>query len=335
MARVKSEFLAHYQARHGLPPRSWLFAELAALGRLARPVAPFINVLNRLTPVRWLLHQALGIEQRRRLPPFRSRPFSAWFRRHARSKALAGSQPVVLFVDTYLANHYPEIGRAAVRVLEAAGCAVSLVAGQGCCGRPMISKGLLDRAKARAARNVAVLAPWAERGVPILGLEPSCLLTLRDEYLDFFPGDGQALAVAGAARLVEEYLTEPGPGGARPVDRLRFKPPAQAWRLHTHCHAKSLAGSAAPLALLRATGAPVDEIAAGCCGMAGAFGYEREHYALSMQIGEMALLPAARAAAGAGVRLAAQGVSCRAQLADGAGVPAVHPIQMVAEALAA
>jgi Fe-S oxidoreductase len=161
-------------------------------------------------------------------------------------------------------------------------------------------------------------------------------LALRDEYLDFFPGDGQAQAVAGASQLVEEFLTEPGADGTRPVDRLRplFGPPSGAWRLHPHCHARSLAGSAAPLALMRATGAPVDEIPAGCCGMAGAFGYEREHYALSLQIGELALLPAARAAAAAGVRVAAQGVSCRSQLADGAGVKAVHPIEVVAEALA-
>jgi Fe-S oxidoreductase len=174
----------------------------------------------------------------------------------------------------------------------------------------------------------------AERGVPILGLEPSCLLTLRDEYLEFFPKDPRAEAVANHSYLIEEFLTLAGDDNARPVDRLRFRDDPGRWRFHGHCHAKSLLGTAPMLALLRATGAEVEEIPSGCCGMAGSFGYEAEHYKLSMEIGALKLFPAARAAAEAGERVCAHGVSCRTQILDGTGVTAVHPIEMLAEALA-
>jgi Fe-S oxidoreductase len=240
---------------------------------------------------------------------------------------------VVLFVDTYTEYNHPNLGQAAVRVLEAAGCEVRLVHQQGCCGRPMISKGLLGPAKAAAARNIAALAPYAEQGLPILGLEPSCLLTLRDEYLEFFPEDARAQRVAQAALLIEEYLTQPGPDGQPLVSRLPLRRDAGQWLLHGHCHAKSLAGTAAPLNLLRAAGAKVADSGAGCCGMAGSFGYESEHVALSLEIGELKLFPAVRASQAAGVRVAAQGVSCRAQIAEGTGVEAVHPIEMIAAAL--
>ena len=143
---------------------------------------------------------------------------------------------MVLFVDTYTEYNHPSLGQAAVRVLEAAGCRVTVVAQQACCGRPMISKGLLRRAQASAGRNLVALAPYAERGVPIVGLEPSCILTLREEYLDFFPpalpGEqldaaterlaAQAAAVANATYLIEEFLTAPDADGNRPVDRLHF-----------------------------------------------------------------------------------------------------------------
>src|SRR5262249_39108898 len=144
--------------------------------------------------------------------PFQSKTFSAWFSRHTPPTA---GQPVVLFVDTYVEYNHPALGQVAVKVLEAAGCRVEIAKRQGCCGRPMISKGLLASARDAAARNLDVLAPYAECGLPILGLEPSCLLTLRDEYLELFPDDPRAKAVAGAAFLIEEFLTQPGADGVR------------------------------------------------------------------------------------------------------------------------
>jgi Fe-S oxidoreductase len=189
----------------------------------------------------------------------------------------------------------------------------------------MISKGLLDQARAAARRNIAALAPWARAGFPIVGLEPSCLLTLRDEYLEFFPDDEDAQQVAGAARLLEEVLAE--------ESELEFQESVGGVYLHNHCHARALAGSEALIELLRKAGADVRESAAGCCGMAGSFGYEREHYELSMQIGGQRLFPEVRQAAEQGAALVAPGTSCRTQIADGTGETAVHPAVYLAERL--
>jgi len=355
MARIKSEFLNYYQAEHGVPLRSRFFGEIALIGRMLRPMAGLVNAFNSFGPVHALVAKVLDLAPQRDLPRFVSRTFRQWFTRRPAPaptslKELGQAREVVLFVDTYTDANTPALGQAAVRVLEAAGCQVTVVAQQGCCGRPMISKGLLRRAQQAAGRNVAALAPYAERGVPIVGLEPSCILTLREEYLDFFPpplpGDApdpaverlaaQAAAVANATFLIEEYLTEPGPDGTRPVERLRFKPEAKAqpWLLHGHCHAKSLVGTAPTLALLRATGAEVREIASGCCGMAGSFGYEAEHYELSLQIGELKLFPAVRAGQAAGAHITAHGTSCRAQIMDGTGATAVHPVEMLVAMMA-
>ncbi len=330
MARIKAEFLNMYQAERGVPLRSRFFANISSTAQALRPLAGAANLLGRLSPARWFLEVALGISRHRSLPSFAGQSFSAWLLEHERNP---GAEPVVLFLDTYTESNYPQIGKAAMRVLEASNHTVEVVEGQTCCGRPMISKGLLEQAKANALQNLEVLAPCAERGTPIVGLEPSCLLTLRDEYLEFFPDDARARAVAEASCLIEEFLTRPGPDGARPLDRVRFVSPAETWLLHAHCHAKSLVGSAPTLEMLRATGAKVAEIASGCCGMAGSFGYEAEHYDLSMEIGELKLFPAVRSAASRDARVVAHGVSCRAQIFDGTGVEASHPIEMVARSL--
>jgi Fe-S oxidoreductase len=183
-----------------------------------------------------------------------------------------------------------------------------------------------------AADMAARLAPYAERGVPVVGCEPSCLLTLREEHLSLLPGDPRAEAVAGQARLVEELLVEAIDDGS-----LRLDPgsPVAGSRIvfHGHCHQKALAGTAATVALLqRIPGAEVVELDAGCCGMAGSFGFESEHYELSMQIGETRLFPALRGE-DAGTLVAATGVSCRQQIAHGVGREARHPVQIVREAL--
>jgi Fe-S oxidoreductase len=244
----------------------------------------------------------------------------------------ADGERVILFLDTFTELNSPEIGDAALQLLAAAGCRVSVIPQQTCCGRPLISKGLLDRARQNAERNVRVLGEHAREGVPIIGLEPSCLSALRDEYLEILPDNADAMAVAGAARLIEEFLTERTETGKRRIDALKFDrmPPVV---LHNHCHTKALVGSEPLQAMLRAAGAPIEEVDSGCCGMAGSFGYEREHYELSMQIGELKLFPAIRERSEQD-RIAAPGVSCRAQIQDGTGAVAVHPILILAEALA-
>ncbi|HSB90206.1 MAG TPA: FAD-binding and (Fe-S)-binding domain-containing protein [Anaerolineales bacterium] len=329
MARLKAEFLAAYQKTHGVPLRSRLFGEIGVLLRLSRPVAPLVNRLSSTRLLRSLQDSVLGIDRRRRLPRLARDRFRAPVRRQPR----LDSREVVLFVDTFTELSNPETARAAQRLLNASGYDVVLAAGQTCCGRPMISKGLLDRARQMARRNVDALAPFAARGVPIVGLEPSCLLTLRDEYLEFFPRDPQAQSVANSARLLEEFLTDADGGTQAPLQRLAFRVGSPNVLLHNHCHAKALIGSAALRQVLSATGARVEEIDSGCCGMAGSFGYEKEHYDLSMRIGGMKLFPRARGGVGQGVILVAPGMSCRTQIEDGVGAAAVHPADFLASRL--
>jgi Fe-S oxidoreductase len=176
---------------------------------------------------------------------------------------------------------------------------------------------------------LAALAPFAAAGVPIIGLEPSCLLTLRDEYLDLFPDDSRAQAVAAQALLIEEFLTRPDARGQRPVDCLTLQAGGARVLLHGHCHAKALVGNGPMLAMLQAAGAMVTESGAGCCGMAGSFGYEKEHYGLSQQVAELALFPAVWSRPAD--QVLAAGMSCRSQIGDGTGRAVRHPIQVIDE----
>ena len=326
MAKLKYEFLARYHKEHGTPLRARLFADIARINRWSARLGPLANLgmANPLT--RLLLHRFVGIHRKRRLPSLARQPFPKWFRK--REQKPAGSRgPVVLFHDTFMDYNEPQVGRAAVELLEAAGYEVVL-ADKVCCGRPMLSKGMLERARDHARTNVDRLYPYAEAGVPIVGCEPSCLLTLRDEYPDLLRDD-KARVVAEYAFLIDEFLVELHRHGEL---ELRFKETAERVLLHGHCHQKALAGTAASLAALRLVpGLRVEEIDVGCCGMAGAFGYEREHYDISLAIGEQRLFPAVRDAPEA--RIAITGVSCRHQLRDGTGRRAQHLVEVLWEAL--
>ena len=338
MASLKAEFLSHHQDIHGVPLRSRLFGAIRTINRLGAATAPLSNLPARGrvgTVSRALLERTLGIARERPLPRFAREHLVRWDRR----RALAGDAPrgdVVFLADSFTTYTEPAIGRAAIELLEAAGYRVRLESA-GCCGRSSISKGLLDQAREMAQAMVARLAPEAERGVPIVGCEPSCLLTLREEHLQLLPHDPRAQAVAGQAKLVEELLVEAIDDGALQLDPAS---PVSGRPIvfHGHCHQKALAGTAATVALLqRIPGAEVTEIDAGCCGMAGSFGFEAEHYGLSMQIGETRLFPALRAAAAGagGALIAATGVSCRQQIGHGTGREARHPVELVRAAMAA
>ena len=326
MATMKSEFLSHYQAQHGVPFRSRLFGAIRKLNRLGSATAPVSNL-----PIpRGLMERVTGIDRRRPLPRFTRETLLRWDKRRDHRP---GGKEVVFLADSFTTFTEPAIGRAAIELLEAAGYHVRLESA-GCCGRSSISKGLLDQAQAMAEAMVARLAPEAERGVPIVGCEPSCLLTLREEHPGLLAGDARAQTVADATRLVEELLVEAIDDGS-----LKLDPNADvAGRpivFHGHCHQKALAGTAATVALLeRIPGAQVTELDAGCCGMAGSFGFETEHYELSMQIGESRLFPALREAA-PGALVAATGVSCRQQIGHGVGRRAWHPVELVRAAQAA
>ncbi|MGH2524054.1 MAG: FAD-binding and (Fe-S)-binding domain-containing protein, partial [Anaerolineales bacterium] len=235
MAKIKYEFLAQYQAVHGLPLRSRLFGNIHRVSRIAYRVSRIANLILRAGPVRWLNEKALGIAHQRTLPPFASQSFRDWYRMHRRTTVVRRPSrgAVVLFADTFTNFNHPEIGIAAVRVLEAAGYQV-LLAEHGCCGRPMISKGLLDQAKTAAALNVNVLAPFVEQGIPVVGLEPSCLLTLRDEYLDLLPDDARAPArrLAEGTMLIEEFLSGLSERGEL---QIKWRAAPQKVLVHGHC----------------------------------------------------------------------------------------------------
>jgi Fe-S oxidoreductase len=328
MAKLKYEFLAHYYAAHGTPLRARLFGNIAALSRLGCALAPLSNWLLGSATVRFALEKLVGVDRRRRLPPFARQTFEAWFARRGGAARKGEREPVVLFNDTFMTYNEPGIGRAAVAVLEAAGFHVILPEKR-CCGRPMISKGMVEQARTHAWYNLERLAPYAEAGIPIVGCEPSCILTFRDEYPDLLE-DPRTERLARHVFMVEEFLLSLHERGAL---SLSFQPVSKEVLFHGHCHQKALIGSAPSLKVLGLLpGARVAQVDSGCCGMAGSFGYEREHYEISQAIGARRLFPAVQAA-GPETEIVAAGISCRQQIEHGTGRRAKHLVEVLAAAL--
>ena len=325
MAKMKYEFLYHYYKANGLPLRNRIFGHIGSLSWWGSKLAPLSNWLAASAPNRWLMDRLLGIDRRRPMPAFARETFTDWFDRR-RAPAAAPRGPVVLFHDTFVTYNAPEIGRAAVELLEAAGYKVELV-DRKCCGRPLISKGMLDEAREHARWNVERLQPWVARGVAVVGLEPSCLLTLRDEWVELLRTD-EARQVARSSFLLEEFLLRER---ARGLD-LRFRPGARRALLHGHCHQKALVGTAPTVAALAWAGYEVSEVDSGCCGMAGSFGFEKEHYDISVTLGNRRLAPAVQAAA-ADTEIVAPGISCRQQIEHLSGRRPRHPAQLLRDSL--
>jgi Fe-S oxidoreductase len=329
MAKMKIEFLHHYHRRHGWKLKDKLVAYLPRYAPLASRFAPIANALQRLAK-RWI-----GVAEQRSLPEWHAKPFLQSARAERRAKSGAGRE-VVLLVDTFSNYFEPENAHAALAVLEAAGYSVQIarpaVGGRPlCCGRTFLAAGMVDRAREEANRMLAALAPFAARGVPIVGLEPSCLLGLRDEFLSMRLGP-DAEAVANHAMLFEEFLAREKAEGRLTVELKAL--PEQRALLHGHCHQKAFGTmSALEQTLGLVPGLKVETIESSCCGMAGAFGYEAAHYDVSMKMAEASLLPAVRTADSATL-VVADGTSCRHQIADGAPKKAVHVARVLARALA-
>lgn len=322
MAKLKYEFLDHYHRANGLPLRNRIFGAIADLNRIGSALAPVSNWLAGSTLNRWLMELFAGIDRRRPLPSFASETFEDWFRKHPQNGQAANGE-VVLFHDTFNNYNTPNVAIAAVRFLEKSGYRIALVEKK-CCGRPMISKGMLSQAKEHAAWNIERLAPYAAKDTPVVGLEPSCLLTLRDEYPEFVRTEATK-NVAKNSFLFEEFvMREIGAG------RLKLDANGQGRKvlLHGHCHQKALVGAAPTIAMLKAAGYEVSEVDSGCCGMAGSFGFEKEHYDLSIKIGNRRLAPAVQSA-GAEVEVVAPGISCRQQIEHLAGRQAKHPAELL------
>ncbi|TMH37629.1 MAG: FAD-binding oxidoreductase, partial [Betaproteobacteria bacterium] len=331
MAKMKIEFLHHYHARHGYSLKDKLIATLPRWAPWASRFAPLANALQALGK------RGLGFAAPRSLPRWSGDVFTRSLRNWSRA-GKAGE--VVLFVDTFNNYFEPENARAALAVLDRAGYGVH-IAGAGdasnenarplCCGRTFLAAGMVEQAKAEAQRVLAALEPYVGRGVDVVGLEPSCLLTLRDEFKAMLPG-GETDALANAALLFEEFLALEHEAGRLP---LKLKPlPEKRALVHGHCHQKAFgAMPAVQRTLSLVPELKVETIESSCCGMAGNFGYEAGHYAVSMKMAELALLPKIRTA-GEDTLLVADGTSCRHQIADGAARQAVHVAQVLARALA-
>ena len=329
MAKIKYEFLNTYYKSHGRPIRSRLVGDIHRLNAILRPFAPAANALSGSAPARWVGEALMGMDRRRRFPALSRRTFDSWFR--SRTPQSTGSRGVaVLFHDTFTNFNHPEAGVAATRLLESLGFEVK-IADRKCCGRPMISKGMIDKAASNARHNIDVLHPLVESGARIVGWEASCLLTLKDEYPDLFPDDPRARAVADAAVMIETLLAETAGDGAQQID---WSDRVASVAAQVHCHEKALVGTGdAEAALNLPPGYSAEIIDAGCCGMAGSFGFEKEHYDVSMKVGEDRLFPFVRAAPD-NVEVAVTGVSCHQQIADGTGCPARYLVEVLADALA-
>ncbi len=324
MARIKTEFLAHYYAEHPHRLRDHLFANIDPLSRLASGWrAPLANWGLSLGVTRYALDRWFGIAKTRTLPHFSRRPVTAQQRRRG---ALDPARPSpLLFVDTYNAYSYPHVAEAALAVLEAAGYGVE-IAPVSDAGRPALSKGMIDLARRKARQVVAALHPYAAGGHPIVFLEPSDWSAVVDDYTALLPDDPQLSAVAAASVTFEQFVADCAAAGDL---RLCFAAEPCAALLHGHCHQKALLGTKPAVQALAVAGYTVREIDSTCCGMAGAFGYEAEHVEVSLKMAEHGLAPAVRAADAETVIVAA-GVSCRQQISAATGRHALHPAEALA-----
>jgi len=306
--------------RRPRPPAHYSLGWLPRWARLASHAPALANAALGVPALAGLARRTGGIDPRRPLPRFAAQTFRARFAERARAQT---GTPVVLWVDTFTDYFTPEVGWAAVRVLEAAGYAVDITGQSVCCGLTWISTGQLDGARRQLRRSLQALDPAVRAGTPIVGLEPSCTAVLRGEVAELLPADPRARQVRAATRTLAELLTETG--GWTPPDLTGVRAVAQP-----HCHHHAVMGWDTDSALLASAGAEVTAVG-GCCGLAGNFGVERGHYDVSRAVAETALLPAVRDAEDAVVL--ADGFSCRTQLDQLARVSGTHLAQLLASRL--
>jgi len=351
VATYKAEFLSHYYEGRMRPRGAYAFGNIDLWARLASNAPGLVNLTTQLPFLRDITKMVAGISPQRSIPAFAPETFSQWFRsrrggriRPPRQRASwksgasaprkAGEETralapevstVLLWPDTFNNYFLPSTAKAAVNVLEAAGYHVIVPRANLCCGRPLYDFGMLDRAQALLLEILDALSPEIEAGIPIIGLEPSCVAVFRDELLNFFPNDQRAQALARQTFLLSEFLE--ANSGNSPLPRLGRKA-----LLHGHCHHKSIVKMSAEESLLRRIGIDFQAPAPGCCGMAGSFGFEHDKYEVSQAIGELELLPAVRKAPSDWL-IIADGFSCREQIAQGTGRHALHLAEVLQIAL--
>ncbi|MGB6611911.1 MAG: heterodisulfide reductase-related iron-sulfur binding cluster, partial [Acidobacteriaceae bacterium] len=325
VATYKAEFLAHYYGDRLRKPQHYA---LGFIDRLARVASLIPGITPRLANLPLAIPGAsqaikaiLGVAQQRALPHFAARSFqSSWMRLSFKARA---GRAVLLWPDTWNNYYHPQSLQAAAQVLQTAGFAVEVPRQHVCCGRPLYDFGFLQQARAYLRKVLVQFAPQIDGGLPFVFLEPSCASVFRDELVNFFPTDERAQRLREQTLLLSEFLAQHTPD---------FQPPQLSGRkivLHGHCHHKSLMKMTDEVAILRRTGAEVELLDSGCCGMAGSFGFEREKFAVSQALGERVLLPAVRAAASETI-LVADGFSCREQISQNTSRCAVHFAEVIA-----
>jgi Fe-S oxidoreductase len=321
MATYKAEFLHHHYAGRVRPRAAYAMGLIPWWARLASSFPGLANGLTQSPALSALLKRVAGIHPGRRLPPFARRTFRDRFAARART----ASPTVLLWPDTFTNFFQPEIAEAAVTVLEAAGHRVAIPRRVLCCGRPLYDFGMLDLARRQLRQILTALAPEIAAGLPVVGLEPSCVAVFRDELVNLFPQDAAARRLAAQTFTLAEFLLREG---FAPTLRTTAKA-----IVHGHCHHHAVMGMGADRALLGELGIQFEILDSGCCGMAGAFGFEAEHYAVSVAAAGRALLPAVRAAA-PGTLVLADGFSCREQIVQLSGRRALHLAEAARDALA-
>ncbi|MCX4447630.1 FAD-binding and (Fe-S)-binding domain-containing protein [Streptomyces sp. NBC_01789] len=322
MATYKAEFLHHHYRRRPRPASHYALGRLPLWLRLAVPLAGPLNALARVRPLAALAKRLAGIAPERGIPPLARETFTQWLDRHRGARPGPGGRPALLWPDTFTEYLTPGVGRAAVTVLEAAGRQV-LPAGQGlCCGLTYVSTGQLDLARRVMRRTLGRLG--GTPGDPVIVLEPSCAATLRTDLPELLPDDPRAARLAASVHTLAQYLEAYAPDWQPP----RLDRPVTG---QTHCHQHAVLGDAAERRLRERAGL-TGELAGGCCGLAGNFGYERGHWDVSVACAEDQLLPAVRDAA-PGTEILADGFSCRTQLDQLGGVRGRHLAELLAEGL--
>jgi FAD/FMN-containing dehydrogenase/Fe-S oxidoreductase len=326
MATYKAEFLSHYYNGRIRPRSAYAMGFIHRWARVASHAPALVNVVTQTPGVSNLAKAIAGIAQRRTLPRFANRTFVAWFHSRGRqpSRDAPGSR-VLLWPDTFNNYFHPDTAIAATEVLESAGCDVFVPPRPLCCGRPLYDYGLLAEAKRTLRDILDELRPHLRAGTPVVVLEPSCLAVFRDELVNLFPDDAEALRLSRQSFLLAEFLGK----------HLHYRPPPLQHRvmLHGHCHHKAIAGLEDEAGLLKEMAADVEVLDSGCCGMAGSFGFEASHFDISNQVGELVLFPAVRNAS-ADTLIVADGFSCREQIEQGTTRRAVHIAQALHLAIA-
>ncbi|MGA9974686.1 MAG: FAD-linked oxidase C-terminal domain-containing protein, partial [Candidatus Sulfotelmatobacter sp.] len=325
VATYKAEFLSHYYEGRVRPRSAYAFGNIDLWARLASNAPGLANLTTQLAFLRDLSKIVVGIPKERAIPAFAPESFKSWFHRRRSSSSDTGALPVLLWPDTFNNYFHPSSAKAAVEVLEASGFRVVVPKANLCCGRPLYDHGMLDRAQALLLQILDELSPEIEAGIPIVGLEPSCVAVFRDELLNLFPHDERAQALSRQTFLLSEFLETHAKDF--PLPRLDRKA-----LLHGHCHHKSLMKMTAEESVLHRVGIDFQSPAPGCCGMAGSFGFEPDKYDLSIAIGELELLPAVRRAPDNWL-IIADGFSCREQIAQGTPRRALHLAEVLQMAL--